>query len=51
MSAQTSDRGKPFARNDVNGEQAEAIIAGGRSSINMIINDGTNNRNTYPIYF
>ena len=44
MSSQTSDRGKiMFARNDVNGEQAEAIIAGGRSSINMIINDGTNN--------
>ena len=33
MTFQTSDRGKILlARNDVNGEQAEAIIAGGRSS-------------------
>ena len=40
-----------FARNDVNGEQAEAIIAGGRSLINMIINDGTNNFETHSFIF
>ena len=44
MSAQTSDRGKiVFQRNDTNGEVTEAVIAGGRSSVNMVINDGTNN--------
>ena len=44
MSAETSDRGKiVFQRNDTNGEVTESIIAGGRSSINMVINDGTNN--------
>jgi len=44
MSAQTSDRGKiVFQRNDTNGEVTEAIIAGGRSSVNMVINDGSNN--------
>ena len=44
MSAETSDRGKIiFQRNDQNGEVTEAVIAGGRSSVNMVINDGTNN--------
>jgi hypothetical protein len=46
LSSTTSDRGKLFfGRRDINGEQIEAIVGGGRGGIYSVVDDGSG---TYP---